>query len=104
LATHHEGILAICDALNLKNVSKLVLEISVGEPLRCYAVTYPKPEVYNPLVKYLVAAHVTDQADVVKTPLSMTQNAVMLANAVLAGDTSAACALADEIVAECGGK
>ncbi len=96
---HIPQINQLCKALGMDAamVHRLVLDLPVDGPVMCYAITFPSAEVFNPLVKFVQGAITT-------TPLPMSDTARMLANAVLAGELEAARALADEIVAECGGK
>lgn len=92
-------------ALNLDKcaVSHLVLDFPVGGPARCFAVTYPETALFNPLVKFVRAIAVDERGAITAEPLSLTDNAKMLARAVLADeiDLVATRALADEIIAEC---
>lgn len=102
MGEHMRLLVELCNALKLERVNKLVLEFGVDHPMRCYALTYPHPDASSTaLVKLVSEVAVSSRAEVVATPLSMTDAARMLANAVLAGEIEAARALADEIVEHC---
>ncbi len=85
-------------------VSHLVIDIPVDGIVRCYAVAFPPPESVPAMVRFVQAVSVSEKGEITTSPLPFTQNAVMLAHAVLAGEIDAARGLADEIIGECGGK